>query len=231
MNAYGLYVIHLKPLIPDWLRSRAARLRRGFHNRYHLPHWLHKRYVALNLRFYLWRAGPLPTRLFGPLWRRSRDLVEIDITYACNLKCFNCNRSCEQDPTADRMSLGQIRRFLKESQEREIQWKRIRLLGGEPTSHPEFLEIVNLVIDYRQKFSPRTRIEITTNGYGERANRMLALLPPVVQVINTAKITNLQQEFQTFNVAPIDVAEYQESDFSNGCLVTECCGIGVTPYG
>lgn len=217
MNAYGVYVIYIKPSMPEWLHERAVRL------------W--RRCAHLTTRYFLWRIKPLPTRLLGPLWRRSRNAVEVDITYACNLKCFNCNRSCQQDPTGVRMSTEQMRHFLEESRGRGIRWKSIRLLGGEPTSHPQFLEIVNLVLEYRDKFSPKTRIEIFTNGNGERANRMLSLLPPGVQVNNTAKVTNVQREFQTFNVAPIDLEEYHGADFSNGCGVTEVCGIGVTPYG
>ena len=51
----------------------------------------------------------------GPRYRRSRTRVELDITWACNLRCFNCNRSCEQAPTGESMTLDQIRRFVDES--------------------------------------------------------------------------------------------------------------------
>ena len=97
MNAYSVYVIYIKPSMPEWLHERAARL------------WW--RCARLTTRYFLWRIKPLPTQLLGPLWRRSRDEVEVDITYACNLKCFNCNRSCQQDPTGDRMSTEQIQTF------------------------------------------------------------------------------------------------------------------------
>ena len=60
---------------------------------------------------------------------------------------------------------------------------------------------------------------------------MLSLPLPGVHVNNTAKVTNVQPEFQTFNVAPIDLEGYQGANFSNGCMITQICGIGVTPYG
>src|SRR5271165_441711 len=231
MNAYDVYVTYVEPSMPKWLHERAARLWRRVHVRRYLPQWLGDQCARLSARYFLWCIKPLATGLLGPLWGRSRNVVEVDITYACNLKCFNCNRSCEQDPSGDRMSIEQMSHFLEESRERGIRWKRIRLVGGEPTSHPQVLEIVNLVLEYRDQFSPKTRIEITTNGHGERANKMLALLPPGVRVNITAKVTNVQREFQTFNVAPIDVEEYGEANFSNGCWITQRCGIGVTPYG
>jgi hypothetical protein len=105
------------------------------------------------------------------------------------------------------------------------------LLGGEPTLHPEFMEILNLVVDYRDRYSRRTRIILLTNGYGERVNRILSLVPPGVEVVNSAKTTKLQTAFRTFNVAPVDVKEYAGVDFSNACSAVTVCGMGVTPYG
>ena len=177
------------------------------------------------------RTGRLATRWLGPVHRRSRDLVEIDITYVCNLACFNCNRSVSQAPSRDHMSLAQIRRFLDDSRASGMHWKRIRLLGGEPTVHPEFLEIVNMLIAYRDVESPDTAIEVSTNGFGRRVRQTLARVPAAVRISNSMKESNIQPHFSTFNVSPRDLPEYQQADFSNGCWITQECGIGVTPYG
>jgi hypothetical protein len=179
----------------------------------------------------MWRIKALPTALLGPRWRRKGNIAEIDITYSCNLKCYNCNRSCEQDPSNDGMSVGQVRQFVEESRANRIEWRHIRLLGGEPTTHPQFMEILNLVLDYREKYSPKTRVILVTNGHGERVNRILSLLPPSVEVENSAKITKVQTAFSTFNVAPMDLKEYAGADFSNACSAVSVCGMGVTPYG
>ena len=84
----------------------------------------------------LLRVSRLGTALCGVRHRRHRRLIEIDITYACNLQCFNCNRSCEQAPSAERMTREQIERFVGESIARGIRWERIRLLGGSPRFIP-----------------------------------------------------------------------------------------------
>lgn len=84
-----------------------------------------------------WRIQRWVTRILGPQFRRRPDRLELDITYACNLHCFNCNRSCEQARTNDRMSVAQIRQFLAESRERGQKWRMIRVIGGEPTIHPD----------------------------------------------------------------------------------------------
>lgn len=219
MTAHDVYVLHIKPRMPKWIHKLAARVGKYLHSSDYYT------------RYFLWRIGPSPTRLLGPRWRRARELVEIDITYSCNLRCFNCNRSCEQDPSNDHMSIAQVRQFLEESRAAGNPWKRIHVLGGEPTNHPQFVEIMNLIVEYRDKYSPSTSIELTTNGYGERVSRMLSHVPPSVQINNTSKTTRVQTEFCSFNVAPIDLKEYAAADFVNGCPVTRLDGIGVTPYG
>jgi hypothetical protein len=120
---------------------------------------------------------------------------------------------------------------LEESRERGVRWRSIRILGGEPTCHPDFLEIVDLIVRYREGFSPDTLITVVSNGYSERANTLVSRLPAVVRVENTAKTGREQPGFFTFNVAPVDLKDYRRADFSNACFDTEDCGIGVTPYG
>jgi hypothetical protein len=177
------------------------------------------------------RTKPPVTRVLGFEFPRARDLVEIDITYLCNLNCFNCNRSCEQQPTNEHMTLGQIRHFLEESHTRGFKWKRIRLVGGEPTVHPRFLEVVDLILDYRARYFPETKIELTTNGHGPYVKGMIEKIPPGIEVTNTSKQSHVQETFLTFNVAPIDVPDYKNTDFANACPITKECGLGVTPYG
>lgn len=170
------------------------------------------------------------TRVLGPRYRRSRELVEIDITWACNLRCFNCNRSCEQAPTGEQMTLAQVERFLGELRTTGTRLRRIRLLGGEPTLHRQFPEILDAVRAHRDTFDPDLRIEVTTNGHGAKVQAAVARIPADVFVENTAKST-VEQSFDAFNVAPRDLAAYRRADFTNGCAVTEVCGVGLTPYG
>jgi hypothetical protein len=179
----------------------------------------------------MWRIRPGVTRLLGPQYRRSRDLLEIDITYACNLRCFNCSRSCEQAPGADHLTVAQVRRFVEESVARGVRWRRIRLLGGEPAVHPQFLEIVETLRAWRARHSPRTRLEVCTNGHGARVQRVLARIPADVRVRNTEKTSPVQPDFVSFNVAPVDVPAYAGADYTNGCGIIQHCGMGLTPFG
>jgi hypothetical protein len=129
------------------------------------------------------------------------------------------------------MSLGQIRHFLEESRLRGFSWKRLRIVGGEPTTHPRFLDVLNLILEYRDRYFPQMKIQLTTNGHGPYVNKMIAKIPAGIEVENTAKQSIVQPTFCTFNVAPVDKAEYKNVEFANGCPITSGCGIGVTPYG
>ncbi len=170
------------------------------------------------------------TALLGPEYRRSRTCLEIDLTWSCNLRCYNCNRSCGQAPTAERLKVDQIHRLVDENVATGQRWKRIRLLGGEPTLHPEFKEILEILITWKHKFSPETRLEITTNGYGRVVQKALTGIPSDVVIHNTNKVRR-PQPFRSFNVAPKDCMEYAWADYTNGCRVMKNSGVGFTPYG
>lgn len=172
-------------------------------------------------------------RLFGYCYTPSRELIEIDLTYRCNLACNNCNRSLGigQAKSAESISLEQIRRFVAESVEQGFRWKRIKLLGGEPTLHPQFLEILAVLRDYRDRASPATRIQVWSNGAGARVQRVLDQVPADVRIINTSKVKGVSPLFNSFNLAPMDSPLFRFADFANGCSIIEKCGVGLTPYG
>lgn len=86
-------------------------------------------------------------------------------------------------------------------------------------------------MEYRGTYSPATRIVICTNGYGDKVQRTLAMLPPGVVVENTAKESPVQPTFMTFNVAPIDLPEFATADYTNGCSIIKKCGFGLAPSG
>ncbi len=169
-------------------------------------------------------------RVMGPPFQRSRRYVEIDITYRCNLKCRNCNRSCTQAPTSEAMEISQIESFIQESIAADARWERIRLLGGEPTLHPDFVEIVDRLLKYRARHNPNLRIVCCTNGSGRKVQGMLSRIPGEVIVKNTAK-DGRQRLFRPFNRAPADLIWNRFADYACGCRIIHDCGIGLTPRG
>lgn len=168
--------------------------------------------------------------IWGSPWNVSRDYLEIDITYRCNLACANCNRSCAQAPRSTDISIEQIEQLITESLLQGYQWRRIRLLGGEPTLHPRFLEIIQLLRIYRDTHLPSLRIVVCTNGYGPKVRQMLDLLPEDIEIKSTEK-SGGSRLFRPFNKAPCDSRLHRFYDYETGCRILSECGMGLTPMG
>ena len=84
------------------------------------------RRLAMSVYGYVRSLKPV-SAVFGPLFNRSRDCIEIDITYACSLACYNCNRSVRQAPSAEGLSTDQIKKFVDESIGSNKKWKTLRI--------------------------------------------------------------------------------------------------------
>jgi hypothetical protein len=166
----------------------------------------------------------------GPLYERNCHVIQLDLTFDCNLKCFNCERCCGLAPSKDCLSLEQIRQFLWESTEMDVRWKTIRVLGGEPTLHPEFLSIIEELLIFKKSQCPEVTIEVYSNGFGKKVNDVLARVSGGVVVYNSAKKSR-EQKHQPFTLAPKDSICYRYADFSCGCWLISYCGMGLSPYG
>jgi hypothetical protein len=172
----------------------------------------------------LWRHAPT---LFA--WRTSTQRIDVDITTRCNLQCPNCNRAIGVAPSDELLSVEQLARFVDESLGLRWRWRVIRLVGGEPTLHPQLSAILDAVHQYKDAH-PSCVVLVSTNGYGTAVRRVLAALPRWVETSNSGKSSNVNR-FQSYNVAPVDVARLRDSDFARGCFVTEYCGMALTPNG
>ena len=187
-----------------------------------------RRLVLDALQFF--RCQRPVARILGRPFAVSRRYIEIDLTYRCNLRCRNCNRSCSQAPIRCDLPVAQIAAFIRESVAADRRWERVRLLGGEPTLHPDFAAIVEMLREYRTRRNPGMRIVVCTNGSGAAVGRRLARLPADVAIKSTGKGAR-QRLFRPFNVAPVDLARYRWADYACGCRILEDCGLGLTPQG
>jgi len=185
-------------------------------------------YNIFSKSFYWLRTTSLFTFFLKQKYIRSYKYIQIDITYRCNLKCINCDRSCGKAISDESMSIDQIEKFIQESILKIVVWDRIDILGGEPTLHDDFLGILELIIQYKYSYSPLSIVRVVTNGRGN--SDILRKLHSDIIIYNSY-LQNTTNLFHPFNLAPIDNYFYRYSDFSNGCWITQECGIGLNKYG
>ncbi|MFA6215877.1 MAG: sulfotransferase [Patescibacteria group bacterium] len=211
----------------DWRYKLKIRLR----------YWFNFKYAFQRSIFVLFRKMKTAKSLFLDFlkenrwlfWQSNLEKIEIEITTDCNLKCLNCDRSARQAPSSEAMTVEQIEKFVAESINLKWHWKNIRIMGGEPTLHPQ-LQLILAAINQYRSFCPEVMVEIVSNGFGGETNSILKNLPEWVAVKNTGKLS-AQQPHTSYNVAPVDLEKYQTANFKQGCSITEKCGLGLSRYG
>ena len=70
----------------------------------------------------------------------------INITERCNFNCLHCYEAVDNQIPRSEMSLTDCRKLLKEAADCGIQ--NIKLTGGEPLIHKDFMKIVESVYEY-----------------------------------------------------------------------------------
>lgn len=215
-----------KSIKPSELKSK-FKYSRDFPNRFKS----YFRLVFLLKKIVRWvRIQRFFTKLLGFQYSVDSNQIEIDLTYLCNLRCNNCNRSSAQAPEAVHIDVEMVSQFVDDSLKQERNWSRIRLLGGEPTLHPQFMIILDELLRYKTHY-PETSIQLVTNGHGSKVQAILRTLPPSIYVENSSKEGTVQPSFGPFNQAPQDSVAYANVDYRNGCSIVSTCGMGLTPQG
>jgi len=128
------------------------------------------------------------------------------------------------------MTTEQVERFIVETLAADYHWTRIKILGGEPSLHPELFEIIAILLEYRRNHNPEVEIRYLTNGYGNSAARILAQIPPEIKIDNSAKESRTNK-FIPINIASCDSKWYRYVDYRNACGVPTQVGIALSPYG
>lgn len=85
-------------------------------------------------------------------------LIQIEVTNACNHKCTNCSRFVGHHPKPYFMDLDTVAKAIESL---EGYGGGIGIIGGEPTLHPQFREICELL----QEKVPSRRCALWTDGY------------------------------------------------------------------
>ena len=109
--------------------------------------------------------------LVSVVYPQRLDLVNLEITQYCNLNCHSCDQFIDSAPTRHKkiMTVDQVKDFIEESQRLNWNWVELRLTGGEPSLHPDFLEIMRLLNEgLKEKYLPNLVLKIISNSTGKK---------------------------------------------------------------
>jgi len=125
-----------------------------------------------------WTGGYAP---WPPLY------VELALTYRCNLDCPYCYQDARQRTTAGDMTIDGLRRIERGIRSSFRIRPRLYLFGGEPTLHPDFLEILEFLA------AKGYNLSLTTNGILLESNHLNAIahtrgIDNVVVSLNSANL-------------------------------------------
>jgi len=159
--------------------------------------------------------------IFKPLPIAHLNFLEIELTTECDLHCRHCDRRCCQAPSDEEMTIDQIGYFVDESKRLKYPWKRIHVLGGEPSLHPNLSYILGLLKTLG------CELWVVTNGFGPKAKALRQVLPDGVLLRDTLKTGPEHPHFVQTDVTMME----QNPDEVLSCDHTDTCGLGLTRYG
>ena len=160
--------------------------------------------------------------------------IELELTLRCNMSCPTCNRHCNvYDKFADSdMAMDQICRLGDEVKTQGESWDILAVMGGEPTLHPDYPEIVTGLSSWVRAKLVRD-LQIWTNGLvaPSIAHVPLRWLAPdevskpdgyahIIIADHSRKIHS-----QMF-LAPKDTGQVRAK-----CTLRDRCGIALNKYG
>jgi hypothetical protein len=96
----------------------------------------------------------------------------------------------------------------------------MELSGGEPTLHPHFARLCEMLADYRRHYNPKVQLCVSTNGVGDHTEKGVAIAKHYrFQVNNSHKdwkrrLNPLPQGHIPFCQSPGDYGE----DYKRGCF-------------
>lgn len=131
--------------------------------------------------------GVVPAELPWP------EVLQVEVTTRCNLKCLFCKNGASEVQSRGEMSLEMYRDVLEQGSGR---WARVNLWGtGEPLMHPGFFGMVGLASDLGVG-----RIKVSTNGHLLSEANVQRLLSSGVTEVRIALESTDPKEFRRVRV-------------------------------
>lgn len=189
--------------------------------RIHATCWASAEEIRTHGRY--WKSPPLDP---DKLWLANS--IEMQILLACNWSCHACNQLSNFHGISfikkGTMTLAQVRFFVGEMHKHNAYFGRIRILGGEPTIHPKFTEIVKLLHEELVVKGHVGFLEVITNG------DHLERVKPVQHLFSRVRVSR-EKAKQTRHIANLLQTPKSLGYRGIRCNTPEHCGWSLSYYG
>ena len=162
-------------------------------------------------------------KIFTP----NKGLVELCLTYRCNVKCDSCSNLCTQAPAFGDLTPLDVLYFLNDLDSNSHKIGQITLHGGEPVLNPHIDAIIKLLVEYRKLTG--CKLWLLTNNSSDLVRRKTTAILTEYGIplgLSTKRGKNIDGSgspisYAQVNNSPID----QGIEHDLGCFQTETCGI------
>lgn len=154
--------------------------------------------------------------------------IELQVLLACNWSCVSCDQGSQFSSFSwvkrGTMTLEQVARFVREMQDKNAYFGRVRLVGGEPTLHRNLAEIVALLHEGLVSRGHAGGIEVVTNG--THMERLAAIRPLLSKIRRSG-----DDEKQKHHIANLIHTPRSLGYEGKPCRSPWHCGISLNYYG
>lgn len=154
-------------------------------------------------------------------------VIQIEVTNACWLRCTNCTRFVGHHRKPYYMELDYFRKAIESLEEFP---GRVGMMGGEPTMHPQFLELCEIM---REMIPDKRRREFWTSGH-----KYEELKDVILETFDEDRIayndhTSLKGQHHPLLIAADDVIKDKELMWKliDNCWIQEQWSASINPKG
>lgn len=161
------------------------------------------------------------------IFKPNRGIVELCLTYMCNVKCNNCSNLCTQAPFAGNLTPTDVLYFIDDLVENKHTPGQITLHGGEPVLNPNIDAIAKILVEYRKETG--CKLWLLTNNSNDVIRQLTTMISVEYDIalgISTKRGSNIDGSGSPIKYAQINNSPADQGiEYDHGCFQTSTCGI------
>ena len=211
---------YVKPDVKYCICSKNICIQHEFQQRQNLFIETDSKYLQLDLDDY--QSKSVKTNI------KNNLRFEIDITRECNWNCSSCNRLCNirKRNKSSYMTLSEVKSVVKQIKKASKHYKidKLKILGGEPTIHPQFKEICQIVKNELFDVIQNHNIIVGTNGSNNSQYKDFILKEMQFKILGDEKTLSFKNEEHRNTL--LSPTETKQKLVCLPCHIFYDCGIG-----